>query len=422
MSIGEGSEENDNQLMEVFNVELETECKKFKSNKCPIQIGKGTEYFKFGGLDKFTHAKIKKIDYSILLVPTLFSFIPFFIVAYLLIVVILTKDKACIILLCIHYLPAFILQLATFPRPQIFDSREDFEIYLRKILNCGVKILVKNGKDIVPFPGEYTADIIGQIDIPKNINFILIKKMDIFINSNLKKFKEKTKNLYKDPKFHLIYKYNNEKFNFEERLFMVNSNKEYSNVDFFDAILCLLLLHGFRTLYYMYSSFYKYIEITPSKLVTDVQSFNSTTKINFQGNIFKPNNNCIRIDINTDKVEQLEKEFQKKKDKEEHRKQQIKKEKDNTFTLSDFSISKLFDLEIIRVYDDVYALIDLPGYNRKKIHIGYYDESIQEETLKDDTYEKVYIPRGLNKEVRIVIKPYYLDFFFGNEYRQYERR
>ena len=90
--------------------------------------------------------------------------------------------------------------------------------------------------------------------------------------------------------------------------------------------------------------------------------------------------------------------------------------------MSDFSISKLFDLEIIRTFDDVYALIDMPGYNRKKIHIGYYDKSVEEETLQDDTYEKVYIPRGLKKKIRIIIRPYYLEFFLGSEYRKYERR
>lgn len=422
MNIEEDSNENDNQLMEVFNVEFEKECKEFKPNKCPIEIGKEKEYCRFGGINKFHHAKMRKMDFSFLLFPVLISLATFFIVAFLLIVVILTKDIFSIILLSINYIIAFIIQLNTFPMPIVYFSRDKFEIYIKKILNCGVKIMMESKEKTVPFPGEYTTDIIGQIDIPKDINFIKIKEMDIFINKNLKGFKDKTKNLYKEPEFYFIYKYQNKNLKLGEKIFMVNSDKEYSNIDFFDSILCILLLHGLRTLYYIYSSYYKYIEITPSKLITDVESINTTTKINFQGNIFKPTNNSTKIQINPNQVEIVEKDFQNKKDKEEKNKQKLKKEKENTFTLSDFSIYNLFDLEIIRIYDNVYAIIEMPGYNRKKIHIGYYDKSVQQETLQDDTFEKVYIPAGLYIKIRIIIKPYYLEFFFGNEYRKYERK
>ena len=121
MNIEDSSTENDNQLMEVFNVEIGKECKEFRPNKCPIQFGKGKDYNKFSG-NKFRQAKIKKFDNSNLLLPAIISIISFFIVTYLLVVAILVKNIFCIILFCLNYIFAFIIQLYTFPNPRIYNS------------------------------------------------------------------------------------------------------------------------------------------------------------------------------------------------------------------------------------------------------------------------------------------------------------
>lgn len=424
----EDTRDNEEHLIEGFNVELEKEPTSFMPNKCPIQLG--TVYFQMEGRQNFKEAKRGRYNYRYLLKPAIFSIIYFLICSFILVSFILTKHISCIIIFIINYCIATIIQLHTFPSPQIYYSRKEFEDYIEKILNCSIKIYVKDGvkgEKRAQMPGEYVTDIIGTINIPKNINFIIIEGIDIFINSNLNDFKEKAKKTYKLPRYDYIYEYQNKAFKCERKKFMVNSNKRYSNIDFFDSILCILLLHWIRTLYYIYSSHYRYIRIFPAKLISNVQCMDSPTKINFQGIEYKPNN-YTNVEINQNNVDQLENDYDIKKnkekrikEKEERRKKKLKEKEENTETLSDFSIYNFYDLEIIREFSDIYYILKFPGYKKIKKWLGTYDSSIEEQTITDEATKKIYIPRGLNIKISIIIYEERVDFYLGKSNETFRR-
>lgn len=414
----DNTSEDNNQLIEQFNVnvELEKECKEFKRNQCPIKLG--DDYMNFEGRKNFfKQARIRKLGYSPdLLCPIIIAIVSLFLTVFYLFIFLFSYDILSFIILVIQYIFSVLSQLLTFPDYEVYNTRGDFEDYLTKILNCSVKIFMKSGKKTIQVPADYTIDIIGEIDIPKDINFIAMSEIQIYINSNIKKFKEQAKKLYNNIEYSFVYKYDGQKFKCVPKIWMVNSNKLFSNIDCFDSILCILLLRWIRALYYRYSSFYNYVLIYPAKLVTQGDYIFSNTKINFQGHEFK-SDNFTRVEINQKDSEEFEKDLEKKKKKEEK-----KRDKElNTFTLSDFSISRLYDLSVIREYNSVYAILEVDGYDRKRVYLGEMDPNIEEQIIKDETKEKVYIPKGINKKITVIISPYRLEFYIADVYFKFDK-
>jgi len=165
-----------------------------------------------------------------------------------------------------------------------------------------------------------------------------------------------------------------------------------------------------------FEPFYNYVLIYPAKLVTQGDYIFSNTKINFQGHEFK-SDNFTRVEINQKDSEEFEKDLEKKKKKEEK-----KRDKElNTFTLSDFSINRLYDLSVIREYNSVYAILEVDGYDRKRVYLGEMDPNIEEQIIKDETKEKVYIPKGINKKITVIISPYRLEFYIADVYFKFDK-
>ena len=155
----------------------------FRENKCPIKLGEN--YFGYSQ-KKFKISKLCKPNYKSLLN---YSIIPIYltIVFYLLLTgVILTGDTETIVHLVLIYIIASFYQLATFPNIVRYNSKEQFEKYLNEYLNSNVTIKLKEEKNIVELPIEFTTDITGEIGIPDNINIIRLEDVQYFIDSKIK--------------------------------------------------------------------------------------------------------------------------------------------------------------------------------------------------------------------------------------------
>ena len=120
-------------LLEGFKNEPKVECTQFRSNVILINEKihgiKGKSFINAKRLRPKDYKRSK--DHFYLLIPILY----FFVVIFLAVSVYFTKNIFILILLCVNYFFASIVQLITFTDFQVFKSRGDFEEDLKKILN-----------------------------------------------------------------------------------------------------------------------------------------------------------------------------------------------------------------------------------------------------------------------------------------------
>jgi hypothetical protein len=423
-------DESDN-IIEGFNVlEEKEELSTLKKNKCPIQLGQ--DYF---GFDKsFKPAKRCRTKNNHLLLNI---FIPIFlcIIFYLLItLVILTRDLPTIIYACIMYVLASLVQLFTFPDVVIYDSKEEFGDYLKKVLNCQVRIGIKFQKKTIEIPVEYTTDITEKIEIPKSINIVKIEKeFQYFYDSGIKELLLKCKTTYGDIYTDMLifsHSYENEKIIRKEMSIWVNSNGKTNNMNFMSRILSLLLLHWIKTIYIMCSSKFNYVSIIPAKLLTTRFAIPSPTKLNIYGTIYKPDKDCVEGQISEkaqNSMNTLENDYdsqmrniQYEKERKERKRKREEDRENNTEILSDFSTNN-YTFEILKIYDEVYARIKFPRYKEMKHYIGKYNPEIKQEYL-DYGKETVVIPNGFDVKICIMTHNYDIDIKFEGFHQKFERR
>ena len=414
-------------LLEGFKKEPKIEVTKFRSNVILINEKihpiKGKSFINAKRKIPVEFKKSKK--HCFLLFPILY----FFIVTFLLVSVCMTKNVYILILFCANYFFASIIQLGTFPDFEAYKSRSEFEDELKRRLNLSPCIYLSHGKQKIKLPGNYIIDMTGEIDIPKSVNFIKIKRPIYNLCDNLYNMKRQARETY-----NAVYAFtvenlkNGKRVNYDTSSYIANSYKDYSNIGFSDFILSLLLLHWIKFLYCIFSYYYVYVEITPIKLISRNYIRDSPTKINFQGTIFRPKN-CIYKEINDPSFTKFEKDISnyqlKQERKEQERKEEREREREkkrNTHTLSDFSVEDLFDLYIKERDDYVYAYLQFNGKKEEEIPLGPYDEDVEEEILEEGK-EKKYIPNGINMTVTILTYPREIEIFIGKHiHRKYKRR
>ena len=414
-------------LLEGFKNEPKVECTKFRSNVIlineKIHAIKGKSFI--NAKRRIPKDFKRSKEHFFLLVPILY----FFIVGFLLVSVCLTKNVYILILFCVNYFFASIVQLITFTDFQVFKSRGDFEEDLKKILNISPFIYLSKGRDKIKLPGEYIIDMTGEIDIPESVNFIIIKEPIYNICDNLYNMREQAETIYKGSYTFTAENYKNgKKVHYGTRSYIVNSDNDYVNIGFFDFVLSLLLLHWVKFLYCIFSYYYVYVEITPIKLISKNYIRESPTKINFQGKIFRPKS-FIHKEIKDDGLAKLETGISNYQLKQERIQQERKEEKERerekrrrTHTLSDFSVEDLFDLYIKERDNYVYAYLKFNDKKEEEIPLGPYDEDVEEQILKEGK-EKKYIPKGINMTVTILTYPREIEILIGKHIqRKFKRR
>lgn len=401
--------------------------KRFYPNENPLP--EEQDFFTVTNPKRYNSSKIYKKVYKNLLSPTIVSIIIMAICYFLLFTAILTKGIFAIIIFIFNYLLASFYQLSTFPLHAIYSSRIDFEDYLKKCLNCTTKITLNSRQNTFHLPGQYVTDITGKIDIPDKINFVKINKIQIIISSNLNEMIYQSKKIYDFNGVNIVNKYKGKELKWKNNIYMIKSNNKYSNIDWIDLILCIFLIHWIRAFYYICSSHFTFLEITPVKLVSDSEVMESPTEINIQGKIIKPEQPYIKEEEASNKeINKLKKDYSRyKKDlkmEEEMKKDAEKKRKDkesNTFTLSNFYIPDLYDIEIIRIYSDVYAIIQCRKKKKEKIYLGTYDENVKEQTIEEGE-KNIYIPNGFNTKIIIDCSIDYINIIIGGKYnKRFER-
>ena len=398
----------------------------FRENKCPIKLGEN--YFGYSQ-KKFKISKLCKPNYKSLLN---YSIIPIYltIVFYLLLTgVILTGDTETIVHLVLIYIIASFYQLATFPNIVRYNSKEQFEKYLNEYLNSNVTIKLKEEKNIVELPIEFTTDITGEIGIPDNIHIIRLEEVQYFIDSKIKNLIKKFDKAYGNYTISFIHIYNNSKFKSKTFYYWIDSNKKSTNINFISLILSIFLLHWIKAIYMHCSSRFNYVTIYPAKLLSRDASINSNSKLNIHGNIYRPERNNVQVEITEeikkglDKLEQdYNKEMsriEKEKKARQKKQEEIEDRKRNTETLSDFS-TNLYKFKIKRVYNKVEARIKFPHYKKIIKPLGKYDPTVKEEFIEEGS-ETVVIPNGYN--IKIFIKRYEdsIDIKFGDFLKNFIR-
>ena len=283
-----------------------------------------------------------------------------YILFYLLLTgVILTKDIETIVHLVLIYIIASFYQLLTFTNIVRYNSKEQFEKYLNEYLNSNVTIKLREGKNMVELPVEFTTDITGEIDIPDNINIIKLEEIQYFIDLKIKNLIKKFEKAYGNYRASFIHIFHNSKFKSKTFYYWIDSNKKSTNINFISLILSIFLLHWIKAICVYGSGVFNYVVIYPAKLLSRDSSINSNTKLNIHGKIYKQRNN-VQIEITeeiTKGLDKPEKDYNKEKlrieneKKAQKRKQEeIEDRKRNTETLSDFSCN-LYKFEIRKVYN-----------------------------------------------------------------------
>ena len=171
--------------------------KGFVSNKLPDDIK--NNYYKLinGGLQKkknFISSKISDLqEVSILDIIICFFFsLSFYI---LLAAAILTGDKTAIIYLIIVYLLGTIIQIYIVPIPCLYYSKMEFDENMKRLFNSTVHISLKSKKDAIEYPIKYISDITGEINIPKDIEYVKIGRIQYYFEEDFLTFTKQYKSI-----------------------------------------------------------------------------------------------------------------------------------------------------------------------------------------------------------------------------------
>lgn len=418
---------NYNELIEQFNVENDN-CDRLIVNKPPPELN--NKYYKLIFEDhlikenpKFKTAK--KLAYYdapyIYIIICFFFFLAFY---FCLLGVILERDKLLLIFLIIIYIIGSVLQIFIVPDPMKFHSKYEFQTDLIRLLKTKAIITIStpNKKKKTIFPGNYTTDITGTINIPKNIRFIKFGLMQCYIGEDFKEFKTKFYQLKGFPRYSKSLEYNNDKISNYTLRYDLNSENGYSIINKYHRLFCLLLVEWIYAIYKR-SKPEKIIEISLVKLITRYRAFSSTTKITFHGTPISADD-CIYSEISKEFYENLENEYKEKQDKKKMEKMEAarkeKERRDNMLDLDEFD-NNLYNISIYarKDNDKVFANIFIPRRERNDIKInkciGYYDPNVEGETNYEGNIT-TYIPRGCDVKIIVILKEFDFVIRLGTEH------
>ena len=425
--------DNDSQSFEKFNIDL-NEIRSFKPNKCPIDL-KINNYrkldFQIGDVSKedFDKSKIAcLIENS--LIGIFISFIFFFSFYVLLITYILSSDNKILLFLIAIYILGNFVQIIVIPEPINFKSKSEFENEINKILNSylEIKLINKKKKKQATFPKKYTIDITGEINIPKEFNYVKIKGVQFYSKrKELKKYSNDFQAVYGSVKLDYKWRYNNEDIVLPSTAFAINDNCDSYSINCYTTLFCLFLIQWINALYYKYSRCKKCIELIPAKLITD-NLINSPTKFNVYGNKYEitsyinnPNYNNEEFDND---LAQYKKEKKEKEERDrisrEKKEEEERKRKENTTLLSSFKNGDNYTIKVKKVYDSVYLRFDAYtpyGHSYFKSRLGIYNKNIHER-IENISKLTVYYPNGYDIKIEVQRGLYSYTVSIGDEYTE----
>lgn len=392
--------------------------KGFVSNKLSEEIK--NNYYKLinGSLQKkknFISAKVDGVqNYSIL---DIIICIIFCITFYLLLAAaILTSDKTAIIYLIIIYILGTLVQTSVIPDPYYFYSRMEFDENMKKLFNSTVNIKLSSKsstkkKNEIDYPIKYISDITGEVNVPNNIQYVRIGRIQYYFDEDFLTFTKQYKSIVGN---YIVLKklfYNNEPFKSIYNTYAVNSTSSVYSINIINTILCLLLLQWIQAVFSKISP-KKCVTIYPVKLITINQKSSNTNvivhgkKINTQEYIY--------ANIQSEKADKLSEDYNKKmndiaekKRQKEERERQAKEEKrklrENTTFLSSWDNANYY-IKVIKVYDEVKVKLEI-YYNdktiKKTINVGSYEPDA-EESEEDDGNSNIYYPKGKDIKIEVV--------------------
>ena len=143
--------EEENPIIEKFEVQSDENTDKFIINKCPFDL-KRNNYdklkYNFGGSSedskKYVSSKINRIfDFKayFIIIMIFYSFVFYFV----LITFIIYHDIKLLIFSIILYIITSLLQIIVIPKPIKYKSKEEFDKDINQILNSYVIFKVQNG-------------------------------------------------------------------------------------------------------------------------------------------------------------------------------------------------------------------------------------------------------------------------------------
>lgn len=103
----------------------------------------------------------------------------------LLAAVIVTADKIAIVYLIIVYLLGSIIQIYIVPIPYLHHSKMEFDENMKRLFNSIVHInLTSRTKSNIEYPIKYISDITGEINIPENIEYVKIGRIQYYFEED----------------------------------------------------------------------------------------------------------------------------------------------------------------------------------------------------------------------------------------------
>ena len=409
----------DDNILEPLDVNSNN--KGFISNKLPEEIK--NNYYKLinGGLQKkknLISAKVEDLqNYKILDIGVC---IIFSIAFYLLLAAsLLTADKTAILYLFIVYLIGTLVQVFLIPIPYIYYSRMEFDENIKKLFNSTVNIQLlskrkRKGNDI-EYPIKYISDMTGEINIPKNLEYVRIGRIQYYFDEDFLTFTKSYKSMIGNYTLSKNLFYNNEQLNSIYNTYSLNSISNIYAITMLNKILCFLLLQWIQALMNKLKP-QKCVIIYPVKLITKNPKNSNTNicvhgkKINTEAYIYS-NQQSERAEKlcedYTKKMNDIAEKKRKKEEEERKEKERISEEKrkkrENTKFLSSWDNVNYY-IKVEKVYDSVKVKLEVYYKDKtikKTIDVGSYEPEA-EEREEDSGNSNIYYPKGKNIKIEVI--------------------
>ena len=399
--ISDDDKEIGDNLIESFNVEgIEKSELKLYNNPINLKI-----YDKINGDNSKIEGTLIENIGQINMFPIISSIIVSFIFYLVVITTILTHSILLTVFAVLLYINGtFFVQTGLIPVGDDYleNTEQMFEDDLKKILNCHTEYYFRYYEKKLKYPGKYITDATGEIKIPKDINFVKIKEIEIFAEKEFTNFKKNFFEYYKEDRgYELKNVYNENKITINRKKIYNINNVQLVNMT--TRILSLLMLEWIQAIYYrLHPNYLKMVVIYPYKLIKKDNPVTTSTKIIFNNKEIKPDNNYINLSSIVAK-DYDEYEYQKKYCLEgiESRKKEEKRIKDNTYILSRFENNNYY-INVKREDNDVYLYFRTRDdkHYLNNYYLGRYNPNIKEEILYEGR-TTIYKPKGAKGRIEV---------------------
>jgi hypothetical protein len=291
----------------------------------------------------------------------------------------------------------------------------EFDENMKRLFNSIVHInLTSRTKSNIEYPIKYISDITGEINIPKNIEYVKIGRIQYYFEEDFLTFTKQYKSIMGNYSISKKLFYNNEPINKIYVCYDLNSTTNAYSINMIHRILCLMLLQWISALFNKLRP-KKCVTIYPAKLITLSQK-SSNTNIYVHGKRIS-SEPYIYANIQSEKADKLREDYTKKmndiaekkrlkEERERKEKERISEEKrklrENTKFLSSWDNANYY-IKVQKVYDNVEVKLEIYYRDetiRKKIDVGDYEPDA-EEREEDLGNSSVYYPRGKNIKIEV---------------------